>query len=106
MADEEDEHRLTRLQAADLEREDFVRHWSLRVRHINNLVKLAFGIGVTFIAVAAKALNWGRLHLKWGEALLYTGRRGEAENQFAIAWNLDLSASDGAALARVRANHG
>jgi len=111
VADEEDEHRLTRLQATDLEREDSVRHWSLRVRHINDLVKLAVGIGAAFIAVAAAeaakvAPNWGRLHLKRGEALLYSGRGGEAEKQFAIASNLDLSASDRAALARVRAHHG
>ncbi len=52
------------------------------------------------------ASNWGRLHLKWGEALLYTGRGSEAEKQFVTASNLDMSASDRAALARVRARHG
>ncbi len=51
----EEQTRLTRLQAADLEREDTVRHWSLRVRHINDLVKLALGIGAAFVALAAAA---------------------------------------------------
>jgi len=55
---------------------------------------------------AKVAPNWARLHLKWGEALLYSGRGGEAEKQFAIASNLDLSTSDRAALARARAHHG
>ncbi len=59
-----------------------------------------------FEEAAKYAPNWGRLHLKWGEALLYTGRGGEAEKQFATASRLDLSASDRAALARVRAHHG
>jgi tetratricopeptide (TPR) repeat protein len=47
--------RLVDLQIADLEREDAVRHWSLRVRHINDLVKLALGIGAAFLALAAAA---------------------------------------------------
>jgi tetratricopeptide (TPR) repeat protein len=47
------------------------------------------------------APNWGRLHLKWGEALLYAGQSDEAKQQFATAAGLGLSASDGAALARV-----
>ena len=46
------------------------------------------------------APNWGRLHLKWGEALLYAGRKDEAKKQFAEAGDLDLSATDRAALAR------
>ncbi len=51
--------RLVRLQAADLEKEDTLRHWSLRVRHINDVLKLAFGVSAAFVvlmAVAALAL--------------------------------------------------
>jgi len=59
-----------------------------------------------FEEAAKYAPNWGRLHLKWGEALLYSGRGGDAGKQFAIASSLDLSASDRAALGRVRAHHG
>ena len=29
------------------------------------------------------APNWGRLHLKWGEALFYAGKSDEAKKQFA-----------------------
>ncbi|HEY5047602.1 MAG TPA: hypothetical protein VII49_06245 [Rhizomicrobium sp.] len=52
------------------------------------------------------APNWGRLHLKWGEALSYSGHKDEAKKQFATASGLDLSATDKAALARVRGIHG
>ncbi len=31
------------------------------------------------------APNWGRLHLKWGEALAYTGDKAGAQKQFDIA---------------------
>jgi len=51
--------RLVRLQAADLEKEDTLRHWSLRVRHVNDVLKLAFGVSAAFVvlmAVAALAL--------------------------------------------------
>jgi len=47
------------------------------------------------------APNWGRLHLKWGEALYYTGKKDEAQAQFALASRRDLSSADRAALARV-----
>jgi tetratricopeptide (TPR) repeat protein len=54
--------RLVDLQIADLEREDRVRHWSLRVHHINDLLKLAFGIGAVCVAlmitVALGAMMW------------------------------------------------
>ncbi|HWE05831.1 MAG TPA: hypothetical protein VG274_03930, partial [Rhizomicrobium sp.] len=52
------------------------------------------------------APNWGRLHLKWGEALMYVGKRDEAKDQFAAAGRLDLSSTDTAELARVKAPHG
>jgi Flp pilus assembly protein TadD len=40
------------------------------------------------------APNWGRLHLKWGEALVYAGHKDEARAQFARAGQLDLTPSD------------
>jgi tetratricopeptide (TPR) repeat protein len=55
-------NRLLDLQIADLEREDAVRHWSLRVHHINDLLKLAFGVGAACVAlticVALGAMVW------------------------------------------------
>jgi Flp pilus assembly protein TadD len=50
------------------------------------------------------APNWGRLHLKWGEAMLWSGRKDDARNQFAAAAGLDLSVAEKAELAR--ASHG
>jgi hypothetical protein len=40
------------------------------------------------------APNWGRLHLKWGEAALYAGDKDSAKKQFAIAAGLDLTAAE------------
>jgi hypothetical protein len=40
------------------------------------------------------------LHLKWGEALVYAGKRDEAKAQFARAAALDLTPSEKAELAR------
>ncbi len=48
------------------------------------------------------APSWGRLHLKWGEALLYAGKPDEAKKRFAIAARLDLTPSEKSELARVR----
>src|SRR5579863_7765885 len=45
------------------------------------------------------APNWGRLHLKWGEAWVYAGRNDEANAQFARAAQLDLMPSEKAELA-------
>jgi tetratricopeptide (TPR) repeat protein len=44
------------------------------------------------------APHWGRLHLKWGEALGYVGRNDEARTQFQIASTQDLSVADKAEL--------
>jgi tetratricopeptide (TPR) repeat protein len=44
------------LQIDELSREDSVRHWSLRVRHISDVMKLAFEISLAFIVVAIAAL--------------------------------------------------
>ena len=58
-------------------------------------------LAVAKFAEARKyAPNWGRLHLKWGEALVYAGKVDEAKKQFARAAQLDLSAADKAELAR------
>ena len=46
------------------------------------------------------APNWGRLHLKWAEALTYAGKKAEAKAQFALATGLELSATDKAELSR------
>jgi cytochrome c-type biogenesis protein CcmH/NrfG len=46
------------------------------------------------------APKWGRLHLKWGEALTYSGKKDQAQKQFALAASLDLSADDKATLAK------
>ena len=58
-----------------------------------------------FRAAAAKlaeagdaAPRWGRNRLLWGEALMLSGRYGEARAQFRIADGLDLSGPDRAAL--------
>jgi len=50
------------MQIADAKREDRVRHQSLRVRHVNDLLKMAFGVSgavvVTVIALGVLALVW------------------------------------------------
>ena len=46
------------------------------------------------------APNWGRLHLKWGEALAYAGKKDEAAKQFARAAQLDLTPFEKVELAR------
>jgi cytochrome c-type biogenesis protein CcmH/NrfG len=52
------------------------------------------------------APQWGRLHLKWGEALFFAGRKDEAAKQFALASALPLSTADTAALAQWKSRHG
>jgi tetratricopeptide (TPR) repeat protein len=52
------------------------------------------------------APNWGRLHLKWGGALFYAGKKDEAKKQIAIAAALDLSAIDKASLSTWMKPHG
>jgi tetratricopeptide (TPR) repeat protein len=48
----EKQARLTELQIADLEREDAIRHWSLRVRHISDILKLTFELAIAGVVVA------------------------------------------------------
>jgi tetratricopeptide (TPR) repeat protein len=47
----EEQTRLARLQAKDLEREDKLRHWSLRVRHVSDVMKLAFEISGAIVLI-------------------------------------------------------
>ncbi|MGA9794996.1 MAG: hypothetical protein WBQ17_05600 [Rhizomicrobium sp.] len=51
--------RLTDLQIADLEREDHLRHWSLRVHHISDVMKLAFEFAVAIILLGLVMLIAG-----------------------------------------------
>jgi len=50
---------LARLQIEDLRREDGLRHWSLRVRHISDVMKLAFEFSVAAILLAIVLLIGG-----------------------------------------------
>ena len=58
--------RLADLQADDLLREDKLRHWSLRVRHISDVLKLGFELAVAFIgaavAVGLGVIVWQAAH--------------------------------------------
>ena len=47
---------LARIQIADLEREDKVRHRSLRIHHIGDLLKLGFEIAAALVVLAAAAV--------------------------------------------------
>jgi hypothetical protein len=42
----------------------------------------------------------GQLHLKWGEALVYAGKKGDAKAQFSRATQLDLTPGEKTELAR------
>jgi len=57
---------LARLQADDLRREDRVRHWSLRVRHISDVMKLIFELTLAAFAVvvivALASAIWSAAH--------------------------------------------
>jgi tetratricopeptide (TPR) repeat protein len=57
---------LTRLQASELEHELRLRHWSLRVHHISDVLKLGFELAVAFIllalASAVAAEIWAAVH--------------------------------------------
>jgi hypothetical protein len=46
-----------------------------------------------------------RLHLKWGKALIYAGKPGEARKQFALADGLELSPADKRELAKATTPH-
>jgi predicted negative regulator of RcsB-dependent stress response len=55
-----------------------------------------------FEGAAKYAPNWGRLHLKWGEALRWSGDKGGAHKQFTTAAHLDLSKVERTELARLQ----
>ena len=46
------QNELADLQIEDLKRENAIRHWSLRVRHISDVLKLGFEMAVAFIVIA------------------------------------------------------
>jgi len=52
------QNELADLQIEDLKRENRVRHWSLRVRHISDVLKLGFEMAVAFIVIAI-AIGFG-----------------------------------------------
>jgi cytochrome c-type biogenesis protein CcmH/NrfG len=52
------------------------------------------------------APRWGRLHLKWAEALLWSGDKLDAAKQLAIASTLDLTQSEKIELGRMKNIHG
>jgi Flp pilus assembly protein TadD len=47
------------------------------------------------------APHWGRLQLKWGEALLWSGNKDGAKKQFATASALDMTQKERVELAKV-----
>jgi tetratricopeptide (TPR) repeat protein len=52
------------------------------------------------------APNWGRLHLEWGKALFWTGDKAGAQQQFAAAAALALTAEEQAVLSRLMSRRG
>jgi Flp pilus assembly protein TadD len=52
------------------------------------------------------APNWGRLHLKWGEALLWSGDKAGAQKEFAAASSLDLASTEKTELVHMKNAHG
>src|SRR5579871_5958901 len=50
--------RLADLQSEDIRREDKLRHWSLRVRHVSDVLKVGFELAVAFIVVVI-AIGFG-----------------------------------------------
>ena len=54
----EKQNELADLQIEDLKRENAIRHWSLRVHHISDVLKLGFEMAVAFIVIAI-AIGFG-----------------------------------------------
>src|ERR1700750_2036051 len=52
------QNELIDLQIEDLKRENSLRHWSLRVRHVSDVLKLGFEMAVAFIVIAI-AIGFG-----------------------------------------------
>ena len=57
---------------------------------------------VKFAQANQHAPNWGRLHLKWGQALVYAWKPEEAKAKFAIATRVHLTPSEKSELPRVQ----
>jgi hypothetical protein len=72
----DEQRELTRLQARELAFELHLRHWSLRARHISDVLKMSFELALAVIGLAV------------------------------VAFGLILSASDRAALTKWRSQHG
>ncbi len=79
-----------RLRAAD---------WPRAGSALENLRAQASG-RAKFTEAEKCAPHWGHLHLKWGEAPSYAGKKDDAQKQFALAAGLDLSSADKAELAK------
>jgi tetratricopeptide (TPR) repeat protein len=62
----------------------------------------AAGAARNFKDAAHLTPGWGRLHLKWGQALAALGKTDEAKAKWAAAARMDLTASERAELARVQ----
>ena len=62
----EKQSRLADLEIAELEREERVRHWSLRVRHVSDVLKLsfecAFAFGLLAVLAAVLSMIWTAAH--------------------------------------------
>jgi tetratricopeptide (TPR) repeat protein len=62
----EKQSRLVDLQIEELRKEDRIRHWSLRVRHIGDILKLSFQLGLACLVLAAvfgvAAATWSASH--------------------------------------------
>lgn len=71
-----------------------IRQWSERLELALQLA----GAATKFTEADRLRPRWGRLHLKWGEALARLGEPAEARAQFAAAATMDLSPADRAAL--------
>ena len=54
-----------------------------------------------FETAVTLAPRWGRLHLKWGEALARLGKMNEARAKWTAAAGMDLTPSERAELATV-----
>jgi tetratricopeptide (TPR) repeat protein len=58
--------RLVELQIADLEREDRLRHWSLRVHHTSDVMKVLFEVTAALVALAVIVMSaaaiWSAAH--------------------------------------------
>ncbi|MDB5454233.1 MAG: hypothetical protein JWO33_2811, partial [Caulobacteraceae bacterium] len=60
------------------------------------------GAVAKFEQASRHAPRWGRLHMKWGEALAKLGKAAEAKARFAAAAGMDLKPAERAELARAQ----